>query len=108
MGLPDIHRTSTKVFKLFCQQKHCQLVLKGPETERNEGRLSDFKDSAGRKRADRITPLQICAMLLGKGRTTPRAVQQEEAEAREMHPGAGAEDACWGPGADQPQRMIRP
>lgn len=47
-------------------------------------------------------------MLLGKGRTTPRAVQQEEAEAREMHPGAGAEDACWGPGADQPQRMIRP
>lgn len=35
--------------RIVYQQKYCQFGLKGPETELNEGRLLDFKDSTSRK-----------------------------------------------------------
>lgn len=56
------------------QHKQCQLGLKGTETRQDKGRLSDFRDSTGRKQSNRAIWLHTYVNLQGKGRMTPKAV----------------------------------
>lgn len=78
------------------QQENCPFELKGKETGRNEGRLSDFSEGAGRSI---LTWLQTCSIPQDQGIIMLKVTQQ---------PGLPPWIQKWGeaePGFDTPEEL---